>query len=191
MILLASIIILFSTVCDLLLPTIMSDVLNYGIHEKDFNYIVLCCAKMLVISFIGLITYLLGAWITTITIAGFCSDLRADVFRKVKDTVEYQLPRIISLFETLIGYAFKTKGLLTKDTLDLSNIIRYFEVGAKTLLGADMVEKGVPVITVRKIEKRKIEGNNLIEQKEYFYKHLFNYTLFLDAYEKELLKRYR
>jgi len=47
------------------------------------------------------------------------------------------------------------------------------------------------VITVRKIEKRKIEGNDLIEQKEYFYKHLFNYTLFLDAYEKELLKRYR
>lgn len=121
----------------------------------------------------------------------YVNDTYRDVFRKVKDTVEYQLPRIISLFETLIGYAFKTKGLLTKDTLDLSNIIRYFEVGAKTLLGADMVEKGVPVITVRKIEKRKIEGNNLTEQKEYFYKHLFNYTLFLDAYEKELLKRYR
>ena len=121
----------------------------------------------------------------------YVNDTYRDVFRKVKDTVEYQLPRIISLFETLIGYAFKTKGLLTKDTLDLSNIIRYFEVGAKTLLGADMVEKGVPVITVRKIEKRKLEGNNLIEQKEYFYKHLFNYTLFLDAYEKELLKRYR
>lgn len=110
MILLASIIILFSTVCDLLLPTIMSDVLNYGIHEKDFNYIVLCCAKMLVISFIGLITYLFGAWITTITIAGFCADLRADVFRKVNSMS----------FEEFGGLG--TAALVTRATHDVGTV---------------------------------------------------------------------
>lgn len=32
----------------------------------------------------------------------FVNDTYKEVFRNVKDTIEYQLPRIISLFETLI-----------------------------------------------------------------------------------------
>lgn len=115
----------------------------------------------------------------------FVNDTYRTVFRNVKDTIEYQLPRILSLFETLINRAFELKGVSLGEPLDLSKIIRYFEVGAKTLLGTDMIEKGVPIITVRKIEKNLsmvIHWKN----KESFSTHdIFNSLCFLmDMSEK-------
>ena len=121
----------------------------------------------------------------------FVNDTYRTVFRDVKDTIEYQLPRILSLFETLINRAFEIKGISRTEPLDLSKIIRYFEVGAKTLLGTDMIEKGVPIITVRKLEKRAIEGDTLEEQKDFFSSRYLKFTMFLDAYEKEMINRYR
>lgn len=121
----------------------------------------------------------------------FVNDTYRTVFRDVKDTIEYQLPRILSLFETLINRAFELKGVSLGEPLDLSKIIRYFEVGAKTLLGTDMIEKGVPIITVRKIEKRFIDGDTLEEQREFFNARYFQFTMFLDGYEREMISRYR
>lgn len=80
----------------------------------------------------------------------FANETYRKVFRDVKDTIEYQLPRIISLFETLINRAFEISQMKLPDSLDLSKIIRFFEVGSTTLLGTDMIEKGVPVITVKR-----------------------------------------
>ena len=54
-----------------------------------------------------------------------------------------------------------------------------------------MIEKGVPIITVRKLEKRMIDGDTLEEQKEFFNSRYLQFTMFLDAYEKEMLNRYR
>lgn len=121
----------------------------------------------------------------------FVNDTYRTVFRNVKDTIEYQLPRILSLFETLINRAFELKGVSLGEPLDLSKIIRYFEVGAKTLLGTDMIEKGVPIITVRKIEKKFIDGDTLEEQREFFNARYFQFTMFLDGYEREMISRYR
>ena len=81
--LLAMLVITIATFCDLLLPTIMSDILNEGVYEKDFDYICECCLKMLVVSLIGLATVLAGSWLSTRVVAGFCADVRASVFNKV------------------------------------------------------------------------------------------------------------
>ena len=40
----ATVLIALSTLCDLLLPTIMNDILNNGVRQSDFAYIVRCCA---------------------------------------------------------------------------------------------------------------------------------------------------
>ena len=42
----ATIAVAISTVCDLLLPAIMSEILNKGVYRADFAYIVRCCAVM-------------------------------------------------------------------------------------------------------------------------------------------------
>ena len=40
---LAMVLVATATVCDLLLPTIMSNVLNNGVAQADLAYIVRCC----------------------------------------------------------------------------------------------------------------------------------------------------
>ena len=42
---LAMLLVAAATVCDLLLPTIMNDILNNGVRQSDFAYIVRCCAS--------------------------------------------------------------------------------------------------------------------------------------------------
>ena len=43
LLLLASFSALISSVSNLMLPSIMSDILNNGVYQKDFEYILLCC----------------------------------------------------------------------------------------------------------------------------------------------------
>ena len=72
-----------STVCDLLLPTIMSEILNKGVYLRDLPYIIRCCGRMLAVSLTGLGTVILGSRISCTVVSSFCADLRAVVFRKV------------------------------------------------------------------------------------------------------------
>ena len=52
--LLGVLLIAVSGVCSLLLPTIMSDILNRGVYRSDWDYILRCSAKMLVVTVISL-----------------------------------------------------------------------------------------------------------------------------------------
>ena len=81
--LLATLAMTVSTACDLLLPTIMSNILNNGIQQKDFDYILLCCGQMLLVALLGLGTVLIGSRLSCDVVASFCADVRAAVFAKV------------------------------------------------------------------------------------------------------------
>ena len=120
----------------------------------------------------------------------YVNETYKEVFRNVKDTIEYQLPRILSLFETLINRAYELMNRPLTTPLDLSKIIRYFEIGAQTEIGIDMIERGVPIITVRKIERKRIAGDTLSSQKEHFKENATRFIFDLDDYEKSLVKKY-
>ena len=120
----------------------------------------------------------------------FVNDTYRKVFRDVKDTIEYQLPRIISLFESLIIRAFEIKKIHLVKPLDLSSIIRYFEIGAISPLGIDMIEKAIPIITVKKIDRIKFYETELEGQRKEFTK-IFNLAASkFDEYEKHYLMEY-
>ena len=120
----------------------------------------------------------------------FVNDTYRKVFRDVKDTIEYQLPRIISLFESLIIRAFEIKKIHLVKPLDMSSIIRYFEIGAISPLGIDMVEKAIPIITVKKIDRIKFYETELEGQRKEFAK-IFNLAASnFDEYEKHYLMEY-
>ena len=72
-----------ATICDLMLPTIMSDVVDKGIYLSDMEFIKRNCLYMFLVSLLGLITVIIGRKITAEIVAGFCSDLRRMVFAKV------------------------------------------------------------------------------------------------------------
>ncbi len=74
-----------STLCELLLPTIMSDILDKGVYLADLSYILRCCGRMLIVALISLGTVLGGAYFSAQVVAGFCTDLRETVFNRVNN----------------------------------------------------------------------------------------------------------
>ncbi|MBQ7123354.1 MAG: ABC transporter ATP-binding protein [Oscillospiraceae bacterium] len=72
-----------ATVCDLMLPTIMSDIVDKGIYLSDIEFIKRNCLYMFIVALIGLVTVILGRRYTSRIVAGFCCDLRRMVFAKV------------------------------------------------------------------------------------------------------------
>ena len=99
-----------STVCELLLPAIMSDILNTGVYNGDLNYIFRCCAKMLAVALISLGSVLGGWYISSKVVAGFCADLRQGVFRKVNTMRFEDISRMGS------------SALLTRSTHDVGTL---------------------------------------------------------------------
>lgn len=83
LLILASFASLMSSMCSLLLPTLMSDILNEGIYRQDFQQILISCGKMLLVALMGMGATLLGAYLSCRVVACFCGDLRTDLFRKV------------------------------------------------------------------------------------------------------------
>ena len=108
--LLATALTALATVCDLLLPTIMSDILDVGIHSADMNFIFLCCAKMLAVAAMSLAAVLGGCWLSSAVVAGFCADLRQSVFAKVNTMSIEAVSR------------FGTAALLSRSTHDIGTL---------------------------------------------------------------------
>ena len=76
-----------SAVCDLLLPTLMSGVLDkgvYGAAEADtFGYILTTAGWMLGISLVSLASVAGGYWVVYHVVSGYTWNLRSALFRKV------------------------------------------------------------------------------------------------------------
>ena len=80
---LAALLVSVSTLCDLLLPTLMSNILNSGIRTGEFASILRTCLAMLAVASVSLVCILYGTKTSSRVVADFCGDLRADIFRKV------------------------------------------------------------------------------------------------------------
>ena len=107
---LATVLIALSTLCNLLLPTIMSEIVNTGVYGADFPYIVRCCGEMLLVAACGLAAVLGGTKISSEVVAAFCADIRRDIFRKVN-----------SLTFEEFG-AMGTAALVTRSTHDVNTV---------------------------------------------------------------------
>ena len=107
---LAMVLVAFATVCDLLLPTIMNDILNHGVRQSDFAYIVRCCVWMLAVAAAGLAALLAGRKISCDVVAGFNADLRTDVFSLVNNMTFEEF--------NAIGAA----ALLSRSTYDIGTV---------------------------------------------------------------------
>ena len=111
---LATLLMAISAVCDLLLPTLMSDVLDkgvYGAAEADtFGYILKTAAWMLGLSLAGLASVCGGYWVVYRVIAGYTQDLRSALFRKVHTMTLEEVGKI------------GTSNLVTRSTHDVATL---------------------------------------------------------------------
>ncbi len=127
-----------STVCDLLLPTIMSDILNQGVYREDFDYILRCCLRMLLVAGAGLGAVLLGTKMSCEVVASFCADLRGLVFRKVNQMSFEE-------FGTL-----GTAALVTRATHDVQTVSWIASELCGTVLMIPVMFLGGVVLAMRK-----------------------------------------
>ncbi len=111
---LATLLMAVSAVCDLLLPTLMSDVLDkgvYGAAEADtFGYILKTAAWMLGLSLVSLLTVAAGYWMVYHVVAGYTKSLRSALFKKVHTMTLSEVGRI------------GTSNLVTRTTHDVSTL---------------------------------------------------------------------
>ena len=95
---LATLLMAVSAVCNLLLPTLMSNVLDkgvYGAAEADtFGYILKTGAWMLGISLLSLASVAGGYWVVYHVISGYTWSLRSALFRKVHSMTLAEVGRI-------------------------------------------------------------------------------------------------
>ena len=108
--LLGMLLIAVSSVCSLLLPTIMSDILDGGIYTSDWDYILRCCGRMLLVTLLSLGAVAAGTWCRTQVVSGFCADLRTAVFGRVNALTFEEVSRI------------GTSALLTRSTHDVGTL---------------------------------------------------------------------
>ncbi len=111
-------------------------------------------------------------------------------FDDVKKIIEYEVPKIFNVFQTLFNRVLYLKGI--NKEVSLHHIVRYFELGVETDLGADMIEKGLPVSTVKTLE-RKLSFFVKGEFKDALALFSENYQknkAYFDQYEQLLLQNY-
>lgn len=99
-----------SSVCQLLLPTLMSDVVDEGIYRRDFSVILSYCLQMLAIALVSMGANALGNRLSSKTVARFCSSMRGSVFHKV-----------MGMSHRAFG-VMDTGALVTRSTQDIENV---------------------------------------------------------------------
>lgn len=136
--LVAALLLAVSTLCDLLLPTLMSDILEKGVRGQDFDYILLCCGQMLAVAAASLISLILGTRLSTRIVADFCADLRADIFRKV-NTLSFEE----------FG-AMGTAALVTRATHDVNTVSWIASMLCSSVATVPLLFVGGTVLALRK-----------------------------------------
>lgn len=111
----------------------------------------------------------------------------SEAFKSLKDVLEHKIPKILSLFESIVVFVAKQEGIGV-ETFSLSRVRRYYETGVKSLLGEALIEYGFPTDAIRRIEEnhKKIKSMTVSEAKEYCRLHFREVQLLLDAYERSL-----
>ncbi len=111
---LATLLMAVSAVCDLMLPTLMSEVLDkgvYGAAEADtFGYILKTAGWMLGLSALSLATVAGGYWLVYHVVAGYTKSLRSALFEQVHRMTLSEVGRI------------GTSDLVTRITHDVGNL---------------------------------------------------------------------
>lgn len=111
----------------------------------------------------------------------------SEAFKSLRGVLEHNIPKIISLFESIITFVAAKKGD-DVSSFSLSHVRRYYETGVKSLIGEALIEYGFPTDAIRRIEEKHsvICRLGVSEAKNYCRAHYREITLLLDDYENKL-----
>ncbi|MCR5100645.1 MAG: ABC transporter ATP-binding protein/permease [Butyrivibrio sp.] len=97
-------------VCEMIIPVLMGNIVDYGINGGDMGYILKTGIVMILVAILGLISGCLGAYFGSKASTGFARNLRKAMFDNIQ---KYSFANIDK---------FSTSGLVTRLTTDVTNI---------------------------------------------------------------------
>ena len=114
----------------LMLPTMMSEVVNEGIVKNNTEFILRTGISMLIVTLVSAVGTLISSYFSTKVSAAISKDMRQDVFSKVLS---------FSIFET---EHFSTASLITRTTHDVSQVQQTMVMCFSMLIRAPLMAVG-------------------------------------------------
>lgn len=127
-----------ATICDLMLPTLMSDILDNGIYNSDMIYIKKYCLYMFIVALFGLCTVLIGRKFSAEVTSGFCCDLRRVVFAKVNKMTFSEMNEL------------GTAALVTRSTHDTETLGWIVSMLSSSIISVPVLFIGGVILSFRK-----------------------------------------
>lgn len=138
MLVLSMVAIAVATVGELLLPSIMSRILDEGIKNRDFSYIVICSLRMFAIALVSFGAWILGSYAGARIIAGFSTDLKDAVFKKVNTLTFEEMNSVGS------------SSLISRSIYDVGTVSWVATMLAETAVTVPILFIGGVVLSMRK-----------------------------------------
>lgn len=115
---------------DLALPDYMSNIINKGIINKDANYILTTGVKMLLVSFLGVVTSIIAGFLASRVGAKIARDLRNKVFEKV------------TYFDHTSIKKYGVASLITRTTNDVQQVQMFVTIFLRMVVMAPIMAFG-------------------------------------------------
>lgn len=111
----------------------------------------------------------------------------SEAFKSLKDIIEHKIPKILSLFESIIVFVAANKGISVTD-FSLSKVRRFYETGVRSPIGEVLAEYGFPTDAIRRIENEFTILSKLspMEAKIFCRHNFLRIKNYLDEFETDL-----
>jgi len=134
--LLAPILMFIEVVCDLMLPTLLANIVDNGVATGDLPYIFRTGGLMLGIALIGMVGGMGCTVASSIASQNFGADLRSDLFRKIQGFSFFNIDR------------FKTSSLITRLTNDITQLQMVVLMSLRMMVRAPLLFLGGIIMAV-------------------------------------------
>ncbi len=125
--LLTPIYVVFEVVLEVLIPLLMSKLIDDGISKGDINIVYIIGIILVICAVVSLIFGMLAGISVSKASTGFAKNLRHDLYYKVQDFSFYNIDK------------FSTSSLITRLTTDVSNVQFAFQMVVRTAVRAPLM----------------------------------------------------
>lgn len=122
--LLTPVFVIFEVIFEVLIPYVMSKMLNEGVAKNDKQYVLICGSLMFIMAIISLCCGIVSGVTASKASAGFAKNLRHDMYEKIQTYSFGNLDH------------FSTASLVTRMTTDVTNVEQSFQMITRIVVRA-------------------------------------------------------
>jgi len=106
----------FESIFEIIIPTLMAYLIDYGINEKNMSYVLWMGLALVISAMLSLLTGIISGRTAAIASSGFARNLRHDMFYNVQKFSFFNIDK------------FSTASIITRLTTDVTNIQNAYQM---------------------------------------------------------------